>query len=180
LRAWKLVAVLMMVLFCFARFAPSYALSGISVSPTSVATGGTVTITINMIALGPDHFTALTVTDPLGNVFSYSGSFTLTTTSPTMAITFPLVTLPDTSTWTLVSGPGGNTGTGVSGMYSVSGTYLDAGAAKLLGIKFLVQHDQGSFGVPEFNQSILLLVGVMIPAIALIRLRMSPKQPIRT
>lgn len=175
MRGWKVVVALLGALLCLASFAPTYALSGISTNPTNVPTGGTVTITINLVALGPDHFSSLTVTDPLGNVFSYSGNFDLTTSSPTISITFPTVTPPDPHTWTLVSGPGGNTGTDVSGKYSVSGTYIDATVVAVAGVVFCVHHmncqetDSGGFGVPQFNQSILLLVGVMIPALLLVR-----------
>jgi hypothetical protein len=66
----------------------------------------------------------------------------------------------------------------------VTGTYLDVGLVKsTLGTDFCVNHNncvlqnQGGFGVPEFNQSILFLVGVMLPALLLVRLRMPGKKP---
>ena len=166
-------AVLMIALFSFARFAPTYALSGISLVPTNIPTNGIVTITITqVVGPGPDVFSALTVTDPLGNVFAYSGTpFGVTSGFP-VSITFP-----DPGSWTMTSGPGGNVGgTDVPGMYMVHGTYLDTGLTVLTG-HFIVLHNNGTFQVPEFGQSILLLLGVMLPALLLVR-KMSSKQPI--
>jgi hypothetical protein len=174
LRISKLAAVVLLIaLFSFARFAPTYALSAISLTPTNVPTGGTVTITITQsVGPGPDVFSALTVTDPLGNVFAYSGTpFGVSSGSPA------LITFPDPGSWTMTSGPGGNTGgTDVSGMYMVHGTYLDTGLTVLTG-HFIVLSDHGQFAVPEFGQSILLLLGVMLPALLFARQRIS-KQPV--
>jgi hypothetical protein len=120
---------------------------------------------------GPDTFASLHVTDSLGNVFSYNGApFAVSSGSP-MVVNFP-----GASTWTRVSGPGGNNGTDVSGDYVVTGTYLDTTLSELLG-HFVVLHDTTDFSVPEFNQSILLLLGMMIPGLLLVR-RISLKQPI--
>ena len=174
LRAWKVVAVLMVVAFSFAPFAPSNALSNIGMNPSSALTGGTVTITITQtVGPGPDVFASLKVTDPIGNVFVYSGTpFSVSSGSP------KIITFPNPGAWTPTSGPGGNAGgTDVSGMYTVQGTYLDTGLSALLG-HFIVLSTHGNFGVPEFGQSLLLLAGVMLPMLLLLRLRMSSKQPI--
>jgi hypothetical protein len=169
---WKLVAVLLMTLFSFASFAPTHAISAISLNPGSVATGGTVTITITqVVGPGPDIFASLKITDPLGNAFSYNGApFSVGSGNP------QVITFPDPGMWTLVSGPGGDTGTDVSGMYHVMGTYLDTSLSALLG-RFVVLSYNGNFNVPEFNQSILLLVGMIVPALLLVR-KISLKHPI--
>jgi hypothetical protein len=167
--SWKVLAVLMLALFAFARFAPTYALTGISVSPTSVATGGTVTITITYnVNTGDDIYHFLTVTDPVGNMWNYTGTpFVMHPTSPPMSITFP-----DAGMWTQVqSGTGPNVnGTDVPGMYHVTGTYIDTGLSIKFKMIFMVISN-GTFKVPEFNQSILLLVGAMVPALLLARQR---------
>jgi len=177
MKAWKLMALLIIVLFSFARFAPTYALSGVSVNPTSVSSGGTVTITMtykSLVDTGPDIFDFVTVTDPLGNSWNYTQNFIVSETSPTMTITFP-----DPGMWTQVAtGTGPNVGgTDVSGMYHIMSTYIDSGLTLKTGMLFSVTKDN-SFRVPEFNQSILLLVGMMIPALLLVRLRTASKRPI--
>jgi hypothetical protein len=174
LRSLKVVAVLVLVLFAFARFAPTYALAGTSVNPTSVATGGNVTITITYtVNTGDDIYHFLTVTDPVGNMWNYTGTpFTMHPASPPMVITFPQAGM-----WKLVkNGTSPNTGgTDVSGMYHVTGTYIDTGLSIKFKMIFSVTNSQ-TFKVPEFNQSILLLVGLMVPALFLARQR--AKSPI--
>ncbi len=171
LRGWKLVVALLGALFCLASFAPTYALSSVGVSPSHVATGGTVTITISYntaVNTGPDIFRFVTVTDPLGNAWNSTQTpFTVSETSPTMVLTFP-----DHGMWTQVAtGSGPNAGgTDVSGQYHVTSTYIDTGLSLKTKMVFMVvKHN--SFSVPEFNQSILLLVGMMVPALLLLRTR---------
>jgi hypothetical protein len=165
LRAWRLAVASLGMLFFLASFAPTYALSGISLNPTSVPTGGTVTITITQV-VGPlpDVFGSIKVTDPLGNVFAYTGTpITVTHGSPVT------LTFPDPGQWTPAGGYATNPGgTDVPGTYMVEGAYLDTSLSVLLG-HFVVLHDSGSFGVPEFNQSVLLLAGAMVPALLLVR-----------
>ena len=175
LRSSRVLAVLMLALFAFAGFAPAYALTGLGVNPTSVATGGTVTITITYtVNTGDDIYHFLTVTDPVGNMWNYTGTpFTMHPTSSPKVITFP-----DAGKWTLVqngTGPNVN-GTDVSGIYHVTGTYIDAGLSLKFKMIFSVTSN-GNFKVPEFNQSILLLVGLMIPALLLARQK-AAKSPI--
>jgi hypothetical protein len=171
LKGWKLAAVFALSLFFFARFAPTYAISGIDVNPPSIPTDGIVTITISQtVGPLPDVFSSLTVTDPQGDVFSYNGAPFSVSSGHTLVVTFP-----DPGLWTPVPVADGNTGTDMSGMYHVTGTYLDTSLSKLLG-QFVVVHNHGSFSVPEFSPSILLLVGVMIPALLLVR-RASLKPP---
>jgi len=161
----------MLVLFAFGRFAPTYALTGLNVNPTTVGSGGTVTITITYnVNTGDDIYHFLTVTDPVGNMWNYTGTpFVMHPASPPMVITFP-----DAGMWTLVqngTGPNVN-GTDVSGIYHVTGTYIDAGLSLKFKMIFSVT-SHGDFKVPEFNQSILLLVGMMVPALLLARQRAS-------
>jgi hypothetical protein len=174
LRSWKALAALTLALFALAGFAPTYALTGISVNPTSVATGGTVTITITYnVNTGDDIYHFLTVTDPVGNMWNYTGTpFTMHPTSPPMAITFPQAGM-----WKLVqNGTSPNVGgTDVPGMYHVTGTYIDTDLSIKFRMIFSVTSNQ-TFKVPEFNQSILLLVGLMVPALLLARQR--AKSPI--
>jgi hypothetical protein len=171
LQSWKFLAVVMLVLFAFAPFAPTYALTGMSVNPTSVGTGGTVTITITYnVNTGDDIYHFLTVTDPVGNMWNYTGTpFVMHPTSPPAVITFP-----DAGMWKLVqNGTSPNVGgTDVSGMYHVTGTYIDTGLSVKFRMIFSVTSN-ATFKVPEFNQSILLLVGMMVPALLLARQRAS-------
>jgi hypothetical protein len=164
----------MLALFAFAGFAPTYALTGISVNPTSVATGGTITITITYtVNTGDDIYHYLTVTDPVGNMWNYTGTpFIMHPTSTPMVITFPAAGM-----WKLVhNGTSPNVGgTDVSGMYHVTGTYIDTDLSVRFKMIFSVTSNE-SFKVPEFNQSILLLVGLMVPALLLTRQR--AKSPI--
>jgi hypothetical protein len=176
MRAPVLIAALVLALFSLSSFAPTYALTGISVNPTSVATGGTATITVTYtINTGTDIFRFLSVTDPLGNTWNYTATpFSMNSGSAPVAIAFPAVGM-----WTLVkAGSGPNVGgTDVPGMYHVMGTYIDEALSIRFKMLFSVSNN-GNFSVPEFNQSILVLVGVMLPAMLLVRLRMHPKQPL--
>jgi len=161
----RVALALLAIAFLLAGFAPTYAASSIGVSPSSVPAGGTVTITLTHTSgIGPDTFASLTVTDPLGNVYSYGGAPIVVSNSKSFA--FPS---PD---WTMIGGPGGNpAGTSVSGMYTVTGQY--ANIVGYLRMHFKVA--TAGFTVPEFNQSILLLVGMMIPALILVRSKTSSK-----
>ena len=165
LRAWKAATLLAAAVF-LVGFAPAFANSQVTVNPTTVPVGGTVTITLTKTSgVGPDIFASLTVTDPLGNVFSYTG--TPLSVSSSKSFTFP------SPSWTMISGPGGNpTGTSVSGMYTVTGQY--ANVVGYLRMHFKVTTATFT-AVPEFNASILLLVGMMIPAMMLVRSRTSSK-----
>jgi len=145
-------------------FAPAFAAPPISVAPSTVPVGGSVTITITYAkVVGPDVFGSLTVTDPLGNVYTYSGVPFVITSSGSKSITFP------SPSWTMTSGPGGNpTGTSVAGVYTVTGLYGNAVAF----VKMNFKVETAAFNataVPQFNQSILVLVGLMIPALMLVR-----------
>ncbi len=172
---WRSAGLLLFAaLILLARFSPTYAVSQIAVSPGSVPTGGTVTITISEVVAGPDAFSILTVTDPLGNVWAYTHvPFSVSSSSP------KVITFPQAGSWHLLPGsPGGNPGgTDVSGSYTVKGTYLDVGLSTLLG-RFVVLHDNSTFSVPEFTQSIGLLAAVMLPALLLVRYRDTAKRRI--
>ena len=148
--------------------APAHAISALSVSPSSIATGDSVTITLTQI-VGPlpDVFIIIHVNDPAGDEFTYTNHHVVVSSSV-------LIDFPNPLSWTCTSGPCTNTGTDVSGTYAVSGTYEDTSLVVLGHFVVLSTHD--SFNVPEFGQSILLLVDVMIPALLVVR-RMSPKQP---
>lgn len=171
MRASRLALALLGALFCLATFAPTYALSSVSVSPSHVPTGGTVTITISYntaVNTGPDVFRFITVTDPLGNMWNSTQTpFSVSETSTAKVLTFP-----NPGMWTQVTtGSGPNVGgTDVSGQYHVMSTYIDTGLSLKTGMIFMVTKNN-SFTVPEFNQSVLLLVGVIIPALLLVRLR---------
>lgn len=169
MRAWLVVA-LLGALLCLTSFAPTYALASVGVSPSHVPTGGTVTITVSyIIALntGPDVFRFVTITDPLGNEWNSTQTpFSVSESTPTKVLTFP-----DPGMWTQVAtGTGPNAGgTDVSGQYHVTSTYIDTGLSLKTGMIFMVTRNN-SFAVPEFNQSMLLLLGVMMPALLLVRL----------
>ena len=97
---------------------PVHAVSYLDVTPDKIPTGGSVTITINFAGLGPDIFKSLRVADPVGNVFEYTSSLpTLDSGNPTWSTTFP------SANWQRISGPGGNTGTDISGNYEAEATY---------------------------------------------------------
>jgi hypothetical protein len=72
LRTWKLVAALVVVVLSFARVAPSYAISGTGLNPTSVSTGDCHDNDKSGRRPGADIFSSLSVTDPLDNVFNYA------------------------------------------------------------------------------------------------------------
>ena len=170
LRSAGLMAFVALILL--ARFAPIHAVSQISVSPASVPTGGTVTITISEVVAGPDAFASLTITDPLGNVWDYAGVPFTVSGSSSMVVTFP-----DPGQWSLKAGsPGGNTGgTDISGKYDVKGTYVDVSLSQLTG-KFVVLSDKGTFSVPEFGQSVGVLAAAVLPVLLLFRYKTGVKQ----
>ena len=138
------------VIFILAAIAmvPVHAISYLDVTPDAIYTGGFVTITLNFVTLGPDTVTSLKVTDPLGNIFQYTASLpTLDSGNPTWSTTFP------SANWQRISGPGGNTGTDVSGTYEAEArydTYLDA---RQIYDNFSCGD---SFNVPEFSFTIPL------------------------
>lgn len=121
---------------------PVHAVSYLDVTPDKIPTSSSVTITINFVDLGPDIVKSLRVTDPVGNVFEYTGSLpTLDAGNPTWSTTFP------SASWSQISGPGGNTGTDIPGNYEAEATY-----DTYLGTQEV--HDNFScddrFSVPEF------------------------------
>ena len=126
-----------------------------------------ITIT-QIIGPLPDVFLLIHVSDPAGDTFTYHNHHVVVSSSVQIAF-------PDPINWSCTSGPCTNTGTDVSGTYTVSGTYEDTSLV-VLG-HFVVLSTSDTFSVPEFGQSVLLLVGVMIPALLLVR-RTAPKQPV--
>ncbi|HUI01157.1 MAG TPA: hypothetical protein VLX56_05965 [Nitrososphaerales archaeon] len=158
MKAWKVLGLAFAMLFSASFAVPVHAISTVSVSPGSVPAGGTVTITVTqVVGPAPDVFTSLQVTDPLGNVFTHAGF----SVSSSVQFSFP------GGGWVRTNGPGGNTGTDVSGNYTVSGAYVDGDAAALG--KFIVLKTNAGFSVPEFSQPVAIMAALMAPALLLLR-----------
>jgi hypothetical protein len=159
LKSLLLLAVLVLLVVGLARPLPVHAITTMDVSPSSVSTGGSVSITLTHILGLPDLFTDITVTDPLGNVFTFNDHSVAVGSSRT-------IEFPDSTTWTFTSGPGGNTGTDISGTYNVAGMYLSA----VLG-HFVVLNDHSQFSVPEFGQPLIAVAALILPLLLLARKR---------
>jgi hypothetical protein len=151
-----------LLILSLASAPPTYAVSSLAVSPSNVTTGGNVSITITHVAGAlSDVFGFVTVTDPLGNVFTYNNHHIVVHSSVVLSF-------PDPTLWTLTSGPGSNAGTNVSGTYTVKGTYLDVSLSRILG-RFVVLTNHGQFSVPEFGLSFVAVAAVLLPALLLVR-----------
>lgn len=131
---------------------PVHAISYLDVTPDKIPTSGSVTITINFVDLGPDIVKSLRVSDPVGNVFEYTGSLpTLDSANPTWSTTFP------SANWQWISGPEGNTGTDISGKYEAEATYETYFGTEEV---FDTWSCDDGFGVPEFSLPTALVMAI--------------------
>lgn len=112
--------------------------------PGSIPTNGNIQLKIeNLSPATTDQVQSITVTDPLGNVFSYVGALPIPV--PNGAPVFVGFGSASVANWNKISGPGGNpTLTGVSGQYHVAVLYQDQSRGNA------VFDCSAFFNVPEF------------------------------
>jgi len=160
-----LFAILIVILSGYA-VAPAYADSlSTTPLPASIGTGGVTSLHICTSAGGPDHITSITVTDPSGTIWTYTGA--IPDPAPACAVDFTSTFAPPfggaSPSWS--PNDGDLAQTDESGTYHLAVIYNDDARA---GRTF---DASAFFTTPEFGMSVTVIGALLFAGITLVRRR---------